>query len=45
MQVGLYEEGEVGDDIYGDIILKEDSKNCGGAADIYRSTGVREYQE
>lgn len=43
MQVGLYEDGEVWDDIYGDIILKDDEKNCGKQADIYRSTDVRSY--
>lgn len=45
MQVGLYESGEVGDDPYGDIILKEDTKNCGTSADIFRSTAQRSYQE
>jgi len=45
MQVGLYESGEVGDDIYGDIILKEDEKNCGLEAKIFRSTDVRSYVE
>ncbi|NDK10028.1 VCBS repeat-containing protein [Candidatus Gracilibacteria bacterium] len=44
MQVGLYEKGELGDDIYGDIILKKDEKNCGKTADIFRSTAVRSYQ-
>jgi uncharacterized repeat protein (TIGR01451 family) len=43
MQVWLYEQGEVWDDIYGDIILKDDEKNCGKQADIYRSTAVRSY--
>lgn len=43
IQVGLYEAGEVGDDIYGDIILKKDAKNCGKEADIFRSTAIRSY--
>jgi len=45
MQVGLYETGELWDDIYGDIILKEDEKNCGKEAKIYRSTDTRSYIE
>ena len=45
IQVGLYEKAEVGDDIYGDIILKKDEKNCGKEADIFRSIAVRSYQE
>lgn len=45
IQVGLYETGEVGDDIYGDIILKKDAKNCGKEADIFRSLAVRSYQK
>jgi len=44
LQVGLYEAGELWDDIYGDIILKEDEKNCGNQADIYRSTDLRSYE-
>jgi len=44
MQVGLYEKWEVWDDIYGDIILKDDEKNCGREADIYRSLAPRSYQ-
>lgn len=43
MQVWLYEDGEIWDDIYGDIILKESDENCWKQADIYRSTDVREY--
>jgi uncharacterized repeat protein (TIGR01451 family) len=43
MQVWLYEQGEVWDDIYGDIILKDDEQNCGRQADIYRSTAIRSY--
>ncbi len=45
MQVGLYEKWEVGDDIYGDIVLKENNKNCWKEADIYRSVDVRSYIE
>jgi len=45
LQVWLYETWEVWDDIYGDIILKEDDKNCWTEAKIYRSTAVRSYLE
>lgn len=44
IQVWLYEDGEVGDDIYGDIIVKDDDKNCWSEADIYRSTSQRWYE-
>ncbi len=44
LQVWLYEQWELWDDIYGDIILKEDEKNCWAQADIYRSTDVRSYE-
>lgn len=45
IQVGLFEEGELGDDIYGDIILKPDHFNCGDEADIYTSVSERSYVE
>ena len=45
MQVGLFEEGELWDDPYGDIILKENGKNCWEVADIFRSSDVRIYTE
>lgn len=45
LQIGLHEDGEVGDDLYGDIIIKEENTNCGAVADIYRSTAPRSYQE
>lgn len=45
LQVGLFEEGELGDDIYGDIILKPDHFNCGDEADIYTSVSERSYIE
>jgi len=45
IQVGLYEGWEVGDDIYGDIIVKEDNTNCWQEADIYRSVAVRSYEK
>lgn len=44
LQVGLYEDGEIWDDIYGDIILKDDEKNCWNQADIYRSIAPRSYE-
>lgn len=44
LQVWLFEAGELGDDTFGDIILKEDNKNCGAPVDIYRSTAARSYQ-
>ncbi|MCH8518895.1 VCBS repeat-containing protein, partial [Candidatus Gracilibacteria bacterium] len=43
MQVGIYEQGEPGFDIYGDIIIKESEENCGQTADIYRSIAARDY--
>jgi len=43
IQVGLFEEGELGDDEWGDIILKEDNLNCWQEADIYTSLSERTY--
>ncbi|MFK7780230.1 MAG: VCBS repeat-containing protein, partial [Candidatus Gracilibacteria bacterium] len=37
IDVGLFENGEIGDDKYGDILLKEDNKNCGDTIDMFRS--------
>lgn len=38
---GLYEKGEVGDDVWGDVIIKPNNKNCGDDIDIYRSVAER----
>lgn len=43
--VWLFEEGEVGDDLYGDIIVKPNNKNCGQETDIYRSIATRSYEK
>ncbi|MDD2870584.1 MAG: VCBS repeat-containing protein [Candidatus Gracilibacteria bacterium] len=45
LQVGLFENGEIGDDKYGDIILKPDNKNCSDAIEIYRSTNPKTYEK
>jgi len=45
IQVGLYEAWELGDDVYGDILIKDDYENCWWEADIYRSTAVRSYEK
>lgn len=45
IQVGLFESGEVGDDDFGDIILKESEQNCGREAKIFRSSAARSYVE
>ncbi|MDP2089997.1 MAG: FG-GAP-like repeat-containing protein [Candidatus Gracilibacteria bacterium] len=37
LEVGLFETGELGDDIYGDIILKPNNQNCSNPLEIYRS--------
>ena len=45
IMAGLFENGEVGDDPYGDIIVKPNNKNCGEEVDIYRSVGPKEYEK
>ena len=45
LQVGLFETGELGDDGYGDILLKKDNQNCSSALEIFRSQGIRSYQK
>lgn len=42
---GLYEKGEVGDDVWGDVIVKPNNKNCGDDIDIYRSVADRSYEK
>lgn len=44
IQVWLFETGELWDDIYGDIIVKANEKNCGQKIDIYRSSASRMYE-
>lgn len=43
--VWLYEKGEVWDDKYWDIILKEDNQNCSNPVEIYRSISAKGYQK
>ena len=43
LQVWLFEEGELWDDRYGDIIVKQDSKNCSNPVEIFRSQSSRNY--
>lgn len=45
LQVWLFENWEIWDDKYGDIILKPDNKNCSDAIEIYRSTNPRTYEK
>ncbi len=37
LQVGLFEEWEAWDDVYGDILIKPNQKNCSESVDMYRS--------
>ena len=43
LKVGLYEEWELNDDIYGDIIFKENNENCSKTSEIFRSMWNRNY--
>lgn len=45
LKVWLFENEELWDDIYWDIILSKDNKNCSDAVSIFRSTSAREYEE
>lgn len=45
LRVWLFEEGEVWDDLYWDIIISNDNQNCSDALDIYRSLSTRSYQK
>lgn len=46
IDVGLFESGEVGNDAYGDILVKDNHKNCSGTPHtLYRSTAKRSYQK
>ncbi|MDQ7023642.1 MAG: hypothetical protein Q9M97_09195 [Candidatus Gracilibacteria bacterium] len=45
IKVGLFENGELGDDSYGDIIIKKDDKNCSQNSQIYKSIYKRTYSE
>lgn len=44
IQVWLFETGELWDDVYWDIIVKANEKNCGQKIDIYRSSASRMYE-
>nr|MDD3720153.1 VCBS repeat-containing protein [Candidatus Gracilibacteria bacterium] len=39
LETGLFEKGEAGDDVCGDIMLKPDDKSCSLNVDLYRSVG------
>jgi len=43
LQVWLFEDGELWDDSYGDIIVKQDNKNCSNPVEIFRSQTARSY--
>ena len=43
LQVGDFEVWNVGQDLFGDILLKESEENCGQEAIIYNSTWERSY--
>lgn len=45
IDVWLFEEGEVWDDLYGDIIFKLDEQNCSETVDIFRSVNSRSYKK
>ena len=45
LQVGLFEEGELWDDDYWDILLKSSNENCAENTSIYRSIAVRSYSK
>ena len=43
IQVGYFEDGELGDDSFGDILFKQNNQNCGQIVDIFRSQSSRGY--
>jgi len=43
IKVWLFEKGEIWDDIYWDIIVKKDNKNCSDNSKIYKSIAKRRY--
>ncbi len=45
IETGLFEEWEVWNDIYGDVLLKPDDSSCAPDVDIYRSTAIRAYSK
>ena len=45
MQVWLFEKWEEGDDVYGDIILKDSLENCSDPVEIFRSVSTRLYNK
>ncbi|MCP4523052.1 MAG: hypothetical protein GY828_02425, partial [Candidatus Gracilibacteria bacterium] len=40
LRVGLFENGEVGDDKYGDVIVTPSHENCGETVELFRSCEV-----
>ena len=45
LQVWLFENWEVWDDKYGDIIVKPNNQNCSNATEVYRSLTSKTYQK
>ena len=43
IQLGYFEEGTLGDDVYGDILVKQDYTNCSAIQDFYGSDSARLY--
>ncbi len=45
IDVWLFEKWEWGDDLYGDVLLKNNEENCWEELEIFRSTSARSYQK
>ena len=45
INVWLFEDGELWDDLFWDIIFSADSENCSQTVDIFRSVAEREYEQ
>jgi len=45
IKVWLFEKDEAGDDLFWDIIVKKDNKNCSDNSKIYRSIAKRNYSD
>lgn len=43
LEVWLFETGELWDDVYWDVVIKSDNKNCSNPVDMYRSIGQKAY--
>ncbi|MCT4617445.1 MAG: taxilin [Candidatus Gracilibacteria bacterium] len=44
LKVGLFEDGETGDDLYGDILCNKVNRSCGESQDMLKSIGARAYE-